>query len=107
MNSRKKFKLRDLGPTKFLLGVAVERDRSNRTLTLCQRRYILDILSRYDHSDCNLVSTPIDPGCELSNDQAPSTPEDIEYMKDKPNIHAVGSLMYVAISTCLDIVYAM
>ena len=91
----------------LLLGVAIERDRSNRILTLSQKQYILDILSRYDHSDCNLVSTPIDPGCKLSNDQAPSIPEDIEYMKDKPYIHAVGSLMYLAISTHPDIAYAV
>lgn len=31
---KKHFKLRDLGSTEFLLGVKVERDRSNRTLHL-------------------------------------------------------------------------
>ena len=104
---KKIFKLRDLGPTKFILGVAIEKDRSNRILTLSQKQYILDILSRYDHSDCNPVSTPIDPGCELLSDQALSTLEDIEYMKDKPYIHAVGSLIYLSISTHPDIAYAV
>lgn len=43
---KKHFKLRDLGPTEFLLGVKIERDRSNRTLHLSQHQYTPDVLSR-------------------------------------------------------------
>ena len=35
---RAHFKLRDLGPTSFLLGVEIKRDRSPRTLSLSQDR---------------------------------------------------------------------
>lgn len=35
------FKLRDLGPTSFLLGVSIERDRPHRTIRLSQRQYVL------------------------------------------------------------------
>src|SRR5882762_11849715 len=38
------FRLRDLGPTSFLLGIQITRDRPNRSIALCQRQYILDIL---------------------------------------------------------------
>ena len=58
----KHFKLRDLGPTSFLLGVAIDRDRSKRTLSLSQRQYILDLLQRFNFSDCSPVATPMDPG---------------------------------------------
>jgi hypothetical protein len=104
---RKRFKLRDLGPTSFLLGVSIERDRAKRVLTLSQKQYILDLLERYGHSDCSRVSTPMDPGCKLSTEQAPSTPEEVEFMKDKPYIHAVGSLLYLATATRPDIAYAV
>src|SRR5215471_12011740 len=104
---KRRFKLRDLGPTSFLLGVAIERDRSNRTLRLSQSQYILDLLARYNHSDCVPVSTSMDPSCRLSKDQAPSTPEEVEHMKSIPYIHAVGSLMYLAVSTRPDISYAV
>jgi hypothetical protein len=90
-----------------LLGVAIERDREKWMLTLSQRQYILDILERYGHSDCNPVATPMDPGCKLSTAQAPSSPEEVEYMKDKPYIHAVGSLLYLATATRPDIAYAV
>jgi hypothetical protein len=104
---RKHFKLRDLGPTSFLLGVEVTRDRSTHTLTLSQRQYILDMLERYSFSNSGTVSTPMDPGVRLSASMAPQTPEDIEYMKSVPYINAVGSLMYLAVSTRPDIAYSV
>ncbi|PAV19698.1 Gag-Pol poly [Pyrrhoderma noxium] len=41
------FKLRDLGPTSFILGVQVERDRSKHSLSLSQHQYIVDLLEHY------------------------------------------------------------
>ena len=62
----KDFKLQDLGPTSFLLGVAMDRDRSECTLSLSQCQYILDLLQRFNFSDCSPVATPMDPGLRLS-----------------------------------------
>jgi hypothetical protein len=104
---KKRFKLRDLGPTSFLLGVAIERDRAKRTITLSQRQYTLNLLERYSHSGCSTVSTPMEPGCHLTADQAPSTPEDKEYMSKIPYIHAVGSLLYLSVSTRPDIAFVV
>ena len=102
-----RFKLRDLGPTTFLLGVGVERDRTKRVLHLSQCQYIKDLLEQYNHADCSPVGTPMDPGTKLTTEQAPSTPEEIEQMKTVPYIHAVGSLMYLAVATRPDIAYAV
>lgn len=101
------FKLRDLGPVEFLLGVKVERDRSQRKLQLSQRQYTLDILERYGFESCSPVSTPLNPGTKLSQDQCPKTPEDVQAMRTVPYAHAVGSLMYLAISTRPDIAHAV
>ena len=60
------FKLRNLGPTSFLLGIQITRDRSKRRISLSQRQYILDMLERYGFSNCSPVKTPIDPGNRLS-----------------------------------------
>jgi hypothetical protein len=49
----------------------------------------------------------MNPGCKLSAEKTPSTPEEVEFMKDKPYIHAVGSLLYLATATCPDIAYAV
>ena len=57
----KHFKCRDLGATRFLLGIAVERDRPTCTLKLHQCQFILDTLERYSMSDCKSVQTPLPP----------------------------------------------
>jgi len=104
---KKHFKLRDLGPTEFLLGVKVERDRSQHKLQLSQKQYTLDILSRFGFESCSSVSTPLNPGTTLSQDQCPKTKSEVEEMRSVPYAHAVGSLMYLAISTRPDIAYAV
>ena len=103
----KHFQLHDLGDTSFLLGVHIERDRSKHSLSLSQRQYIVDLLNQYESSDCKPVSTPLDPGCNLSKDQCPKTDEEKALMQDKPYAQLVGSLMYLAIATRPDISHAV
>ena len=100
---RKHFKLCDLGPTSWLLGVKIERDRSNRSLSISQRQYALDVLQRYGFANCDPVSTPMDPGLRLSSDMAPSSPSDVREMQDIPYNQAVGSLFYLAVAMRPDI----
>jgi hypothetical protein len=101
------FKLHDLGPASWLLGVKIERDRRNRTLHLSQRQYILDLLQRFDLTDINPVGTPLDPSIRLSTSMAPQTPEEIAEMEGVPYINAVGALNYLAIATRPDISYTV
>lgn len=76
----KHFKLRDLGPTTFLLGMEITRDRANRILALSQRQYILDMLERFGMSNCHPVKTPMDPGAHLTKDMGPVTSENKQEM---------------------------
>jgi hypothetical protein len=101
------FKLRDLGPTSFLLGVQIHRERSVRTLHRSQRQYTLDLLDPFSFTDCSPVSTPLNPGPRLNMSQCPQTPEDNEFMRNKPYVSAVGALMYLAIATRTDIAHAV
>jgi hypothetical protein len=104
---KKHFKLRELGPTSWLLGVEVKRDRSKRTLTLSQRQYVVDLLEEFGMSDCNSVSTPLQPNQKLTKKMSPQTPEEREAMENIPYRKAVGRLMYLAIATRGDIAYAI
>ena len=101
------FKLRDLGLTSFLLGVQIDRDRPNRSISLSQRQYVLDLLQRFGFQDCSPVTTPLDPSVRLSTSMAPSTQEEIDSMRSIPYINAVGALAYLAIATRPDIAYAV
>jgi hypothetical protein len=100
------FKLRDLGPTKWFLGIHITRDRSNHTLSLSQRQYCEDMLKEFGMWDVNPVSTPMVPGSHLiaAADQQPQ--EDLDFMKDKAYMRAVGKLNYLALGTRPDISYA-
>jgi hypothetical protein len=102
-----RFKLRDLGPTSFLLGVQIDRERSARTLHLSQRQYTLNLLDRFGFANCSPVSMPPDPGSHLDMSQCPQTPVDDKFMRDKPYVSAVGALMYLAIAMRPDIAHAM
>ncbi|EGO04984.1 hypothetical protein SERLA73DRAFT_82563, partial [Serpula lacrymans var. lacrymans S7.3] len=101
------FKLRDLGPTSYLLGISITRDLSNRTISLSQHQYTLDILERFGMKDCKPVSTPMDPGLRLTKDMSPKTSSDAALMKDIPYLAAVGALMYLATTTHPDIAYTV
>ena len=104
---KKHFKLRELGPTTWLLGVAIERERSQRTLSLSQRQYAVDVLERFGMADCHPVTTPLDPSHKLSAADAPVTPEDIEFMstRAKEYASAVGAIAWLALATRPDLAY--
>ena len=92
---QKHFKLHDLRPSSYLLGIEITRDRPNRSLSLSQCQYIINMLERFGFSDCNPVSTPMEPGLRLSPEQGAETPEERAEMSDLPYINAVGALMYL------------
>jgi hypothetical protein len=97
------FKFRDLGPTKWFLGIHITRDRLNRTLSFSQRQYCKDMLKEFNMLEANPVSTPMTPGTHLSAAPSPLPAEDTKYMKDKPYLWAVGKLNYLALATRPDI----
>ena len=101
------FKMKDLGPTTFLLGIQVDHNREARTLSLSQRQYILDMLTRFNMTDCKPVTTPMEPGLRLTTDTSPLNAEDAAEMKTVPYMNAVGALNYLAIATHPDISYTV
>ena len=100
---QKRFKLRDLGLTSWLLGVKIEHNQTKHSLSISQHQYALDILERYGFANCNPVGTPMDPGLRLSADMAPCMPSDVRDMQKIPYNQAVGSLFYLAVATRPDI----
>ena len=101
------FKLRDLGPTSFLLGIEIIRNPEKHQIALSQRQYIIDALERFNMSDCNPVQTPMDPGAHLSSSMSPQSPDEQKSMQDIPYLSAVGTLQYLATSTRPDISFAV
>jgi len=101
-----KYKLTDLGPAHWLLGIKITRDLANNSICLSQEAYIESIITRFNFNDLKPTSIPINPSVPLSKSQSPSKLEDIAKMKNVPYHEAVGSLMYVAMGTRPDIAFA-
>src|SRR5271154_7105120 len=90
----KKYKLTDLGPANWLLGIKITWDLANKSISLLQHSYIEAILTRFNFDDLKPSAIPIDPSVPLLKSQSPSKLEDIARMKNVPYQEAVSSLMY-------------
>ncbi|KAJ8457275.1 hypothetical protein ONZ51_g11632 [Trametes cubensis] len=101
------FEMSDLGPMRWILSIEVQRDRTNGTITISQRSYIDTILACFNLQDANPASTLLQPGNALGRHQSPSTPCQLEDMRNVPYREAVGSLMYAAVGTRPDIAFAV
>ncbi|GMI95429.1 cysteine-rich RLK (RECEPTOR-like protein kinase) 8 [Hibiscus trionum] len=58
------FEMTDLGLMKFFLGFEVRQVETG--IFLSQETYAKEILKKYKMTNCNLVSTPMEPGEKLS-----------------------------------------
>lgn len=103
----KHFQLRDLGPTKWFLGIHITRNRAAHTLSLSSRQYCLDMLEELGMATSGKTNTPMAPGLVLTADMCPQTDEEREFMKTVPYQRAVGKLNYLALTTRPDISFAV
>lgn len=84
---------------KYFLGLEIAR--SKQGITICQRKYILELLEETGKMACRPSSIPMDPGVKLFYD--PKVP-----LIDDPTVYRrlVGRLMYLTI-TRPDITYSV
>jgi hypothetical protein len=98
LNTR--FTVNDLGDATSFLGLAINRDRNNRSMTINQPRYTEDVLTRFGLDDGKPTSTPLPPGVVLSLASESDPPLSAPYAE------AVGCLQYLAQSTRPDLAFA-
>ncbi len=91
-----RFKMRDLGPLHYFLGVKVEQKESS--ILLQQEKYIEKMLEKYEMKDANPVATPMDPNVKMAKSTTESNLANQQLYQS-----AVGSLLYVAIATRPDV----
>lgn len=97
-----RFKITNLGESKFMLGMRITRNRHARTIQLDQELYVTKALEKFGLVHCKPTSTP---GVSSDDDQGSSMmdePTELKLYQEK-----VGTLLYAAISTRPDIAYAV
>ena len=92
------FKMKDLGPLKYFLGIEVARSASG--IFLCQRKYTLDIISEAGLLGSKPVGFPIEQNHHLGLATG-SLLDDPE-----PYRRLAGRLIYLAV-TCPDLAYSV
>ena len=95
------FDARDLGEAKFFLGMTIERDRSKRTIKLCQERAVTDLIAKFNLEDGKTKPIPLSNA--LTKDDG-SNPLDTDV---HPYSSLVGALLYLSVCTRPDIAHAV
>lgn len=102
-----RFRIKDLGAVKHLLGMEIAYDMSSREMTITQTQYINTITERFNQANARDTMNPCDPSVKLSKANCPKDDEEKERMSKKPYRSLVGCLMYVAQCTRPDVAYAV
>ncbi|RVW19222.1 uncharacterized mitochondrial protein AtMg00810-like [Vitis vinifera] len=92
------FEMFDLGMMHYFLGIEVVQ--SDTGIFISQKKYVQEILNRFQMKDCNLVSTPTQFGLKLNKDHGGKKVDSIIYKQ------IVGSLMYLT-ATRPDIMHSV
>jgi hypothetical protein len=102
----RKFNTKDMGASKWILGMRIQRDRRNHILTLDHELYITKALQRFGLADCKAVFTPQAIVRGSTSEEAIQRDGGDEPCDKQQYMELVGTLMYPSISTRPDIANA-
>lgn len=95
-----KFELKDLGRPKRLIGIDMIYNKEG--IKICQQKFIEDTLKKFKMEDCKTTSTPMEPGLKLER-----CGKDESQHLNLPYKNLIGTLMYLAVATRPDIMFAI
>ncbi|XP_021299420.1 uncharacterized protein LOC110428069 [Herrania umbratica] len=96
---KSQFKIKDLRNVKYFLGLEI--DQSTKGISICQRKYVLDVLENQGLLRCKPMSTPIDYNHKLSKAE-----EEEQLTNPTSYRQLIGKLLYLTF-TRPEISYAV
>lgn len=104
---KKQFEMKDLGKTKYCLGLQIEYTKNG--ILVHQSNYTERVLKRFDMDKANPLSTPM-MGRTLNVEKDPFRPKEEneeDLITEVPYLSAIGALMYLSNCTRPDIAFAV
>ena len=98
-----KYKIKDLGEVKTIIGWQITRDQAARTMKIDQSAFIRDLVIEEGLTDCNANIIPLKAGSAIEINY----PEDYEETKLQEYQRLIGKLMYLACGTRSDIAFVV
>lgn len=93
------FDVKNLGEAKYCLGIQIVKTSDG--FTLCQSRYIKNLLTKFGMADCKGSKTPLPNGFKMTAINAEDYDDSVPYKE------LIGSLMYLALGTRPDIAHVV
>ncbi|KAL0458871.1 UNVERIFIED_CONTAM: Retrovirus-related Pol polyprotein from transposon TNT 1-94 [Sesamum latifolium] len=106
-NLSKNFEMKNLGDAKKILGMTIERNRKTSTIFLNQKSYVKNVVENFSMTTAKPTPVPLAAHFQLCKNQSPNSETEKERMKIFPYSNAIGSVMYLMVSTRPDIAYAV
>ena len=103
----KKFDMKDMSETFYVIGIKIHRERSGGILGLSQETYINKVLERFNMKNCSPSVAPILKGDRFDLNHCPKNDFKREHIKKIPYASVVGSLMYAQVCTRPNIAFAV
>src|SRR5258708_6381812 len=94
------FKMKDLGPIHWFLGLEITRDWAQCLISVSQTRYVSDVIECFGFTNVCPISTPIAVNFRLPCLDSPEV--DVRDYQSR-----IGSIMYAMLGMCPDIAYAV
>lgn len=101
------FEMKDLGSTRRILWIDIQRDRAKGELFLSQSNYLKKVVERFRMHQSKPVSTPLGHHTKLFVIQALETIEERSKMNQTPYVSGVGSIMYGMVCSRPDLAHAI
>ena len=104
---RKHWEITDNGPINWFLGFEIKQNRKNKTLAINQWAYIVNLTEKFRLTNAKPIHVPMDPNVTYSNQQSPTTPNQVACMRGVPYNEAIGGVLWPVVVLRPDIGYTV